>query len=254
MARRTRKWQPIGQWLRTARKSAGLSLSALANRTGVSVRSLVRFESDEAIPSFGDVCVIAQQLGWPLLYFATGAERGGDDIRAVVAQLRYWGLGDVRAAETVLLGEVRSFEELLCTVTTGKISFRILEALPALLLRNRFEPTELISQAEHRGSLRRLGWLADVASHVSQRLPPSYSQPDSKRRLEAVQIAAEHTVPSDATLDTVDYLGVGAVPTSREARERVWQSTPPLTRRWRIACDIAIDDFVERARSLLGGS
>jgi transcriptional regulator with XRE-family HTH domain len=254
MARRTRKWQPVGKWLRAARKSAGLSLSALAKRTGVSVRSLVRFESDEAIPSFDDVCVIAQQLGWPLLYFATGVERAGDNTRAVAAQLRFWGLRDVHAAETVLFGEVRSFEELLAGVTAGKILFRILEALPALLLRNRFEPTELISQAEHRGSLLRLGWLADVASHVSERLPPSYSQADSTRRFDTIQKAAESSLPSRADLETIDYLGVVGVSSAREAREQAWRSTPPLTRRWRIACDITLDAFVERAKSLLGGA
>ena len=87
MARRSRKWQPIGKWLRNARKSAGLSVSTLSSRTGVSISSLTRFESDRAIPSFGDVCAIAQELGWPLLYFATGLERTGDDTRALAAQL-----------------------------------------------------------------------------------------------------------------------------------------------------------------------
>jgi hypothetical protein len=112
----------------------------------------------------------------------------------------------------------------------------------------------LISQAEHRGSLWRLGWLADVASHVSERLPPSYSQPDSKRRLDAIKKAAESRLPSATDLDTIDYLGVVGVSSSRESRERAWKSTPPLTRRWKFACDIRLDGFVERARSLLGGA
>jgi transcriptional regulator with XRE-family HTH domain len=229
-------------------------LSALAGRTGVSVSSLVRFESDRAVPSFGDVCIIAQRLGWPLLYFAVGAERTGDDTRAVAAQLRFWGLRDVHAAEAVLLGEVRPLEELLADAAAGKINLRLLEALPALLLRNRFEPEELISHGESRGTLSRLGWLSDIASHVSERLPPSYSLPDSKRRLDAIEKAAARKLPAGTGLDTVDYLGVVSVSSSRESRDRVWKSSPPLTRRWKIACDITLDAFVDRARSLLEGT
>jgi hypothetical protein len=215
---------------------------------------LVRFESDRAIPSFGDVCVIARELGWPLLYFAAGVERTGDDTRAVVAQLRFWGLRDVHAAETLLLGEVRPFEELLAGAISGNVNLRILEALPALLLRNRFEPTELISGGEFRGTLLRLGWLADVASYVSERLPPSYSQPDSKRRLDSIKKAAEKKIPSKSDLDTIDYLGVLTVSSSRESRERAWKSSPPLTRRWKIGCDLKLDAFLKRASSLLGAA
>ncbi len=253
MARRTRKWQPVGKWLRTARKSAGLSLPALASKTGVSLSSLVRFESDRAEPAFGDICVIAQQLGWPLLYFATGLERTGDDTRTVAGQLRFWGLRDVHAAETVLLGEIRPFEELLASVTAGRVNLRLLEALPALLLRNRFEPAELISQGKSRGTLLRLGWLADVATYVSERLPPSYSQPDGKRRLDAVKNAAERARAPRSDLDRIDYLGVVSISSSHESRDRVWKSSPPLTRRWRVACDINLEAFIERARSQLEG-
>jgi transcriptional regulator with XRE-family HTH domain len=230
MARWTRRWPPVGRWLRTARKSAGLSLSELASRTGVSLPSLARFESDRAIPSFGDVCIIAQQPGWPLLYFATGLERSGDDIRATVAQLRFWGLRDVHAAETVLLGEVSPFEELLASVTRGSVNLRLLDGLPALLLRNRFDPAEVISHGESTGSLRRLGWLADVAVYVSERLPPRCSQPDAKRKLDAIKRAAENQLAGPTDRDEIDYLGVVSVSSSSQARDRLWKSSPPLTR------------------------
>ena len=229
-------------------------MSTLSSRTGVSISSLTRFESDRAIPSFGDVCAIAQELGWPLLYFATGLERTGDDTRALAAQLHFWGLRDVHVAEAVVLGEVRPFEELLANVTAGSVNVRVLEALPALLLRNRFEPAELISHAQSRGTLRRLGWLADVATHVSERLRPGFSQPDAKRRLDALKKAAEIQIGPRSDLDDIDYLGAVSHSTSREARDRVWKSSPPLTRRWKIACDVTLETFIERARSLLEGA
>ncbi len=227
-------------------------MSTLSSRTGISVSSLARFESDRAVPSFDDVCVIAKELGWPLLYFATGLERTGEDTRALAAQLRFWGLRDVHAAEAVLLGEVRPLEETLAVVTAGSVNPRVLDVLPALLLRNRFEPAELISHAQSRGTLRRLGWLADVATHVSERLAPGYSEPDAKRKLDTVNKAAQARRGSRSDLDEIDYLGTASA--SREARDRVWKSSPPLTRRWKIACDVKLEAFIERARSLVEGT
>ena len=117
--------------------------------------SLSRFESGRAQPSFGDVCVIAQDLGWPLLYFATGRERRADDTRALAIELHFWGLRDIRLGKRVLLREVRAFEESLADAVAGFVDARVLEALPALLLRNRFEPQELIVQRTGYGGCGR---------------------------------------------------------------------------------------------------
>ena len=249
MARRIKKWPKIGHWLKEARKDAGLTLEDLANRTGVSTSSLARFEGDRATPAFGDICVIAQQLGWPLLYFATGQERTGDDTRTAVAHLRFWGLGDTRLPEPALLGEARPFEEVIADVVSRPVNQRVLAALPALLLRNRFEPTRLISEAQALGSLRRIGWLAGVAEHVSQQLPTAASQPDTRRRLSSVeQAAAKELRASDSP--EYDYLGPDSS-VSRAGRESVWKASPPLARRWRIASDIRLEEFFERAKSIL---
>jgi hypothetical protein len=208
------------------------------------------FEADRATPAFDDICIIAQQLGWPLLYFATGQERSADDPRTAVAHLRAWGLSDLRVSEPVLLGELRPFEEIIPDVVSRPVDQRVLAALPALLLRNRFEPTRLIAAAQALGSLRRLGWIADVARHVSRRLPPSALQPDYQRRLSAIEAAAAKEFRTSDVTDR-DYLAPD-LSTSKSARDRLWKESPPMTRRWRIACDIRLDEFVERARSLLG--
>lgn len=247
MARRTRKWRPIGQWLKTGRKNAGLTLSELASRTRVSTSALARFESDRAVPSFDDVCVIAQQLGWPLLYFATGRERTGDDTRALAAQLRFWGLRDVRLAEPVLFGEAIAFEELFAEVIVRTLAPRVVEALPSLLLKNKFEADELIIKANANGSLRRLGWLSDVADNISEKLPLEYIRTGSGRRLQAVVAAAR----AEHTPDEIDYV---AAPTSELLRQRVWESSPPVARRWRIGCDITLAQYLNRARSILAGA
>lgn len=251
MAKRARRWKPIGQWLKHARKQAGLTLGNLSRRTGVSTSSLARFESGRAEPAFGDVCVIAQQLGWPILYFATGHQRTGDDPRAVAAHLRFFGLRDIRLAEPVLLGEVRAFEQLLADIVSRPIDPRVLEALPALLLRNRFEPSQLISAAQSLGSLRRVGWLANVAAHISTGLPLGAAQPDTQRRLSTLEQTASEKL-RERKPATIDYVSA-RLSTSAAARGRLWKTSPPLTRRWRIACDIQLREFAKRAESILSG-
>jgi hypothetical protein len=36
-------------------------------------------------------------------------------------------------------------------------------------------------------------------------------------------------------------------------RDRVWNDSPPIARRWKIACDISLDQFLKLAESILGG-
>jgi transcriptional regulator with XRE-family HTH domain len=250
MARRRKKWKPIGQWLKNARKEAGWTLEDLAKRTGVSKSSLARFESNRAEPGFGDVCIIAQHLGCPLLYIASGHRQTGDDPPTLATHLRFWGLRDIRLAEPVLLGEVRAFEELFVDVVSRPVDPRLLGGLPALLLRNRFEPSQLISPAESLGSLRRVGWLANIATHISARFPAGTSQPDARRRLSALERAASQSFGEQEP--AIDYLSA-ELSTSASARDRLWKASPPLTRRWRIACDIQLAHFAERAESILDG-
>jgi transcriptional regulator with XRE-family HTH domain len=246
MARRTKKWQPIGTRLKEARNDAGLTLSELADLTGISVASLSRFESDRAEPSFGDVCVIARELGWPLHHFATGRARKGDDTSALAAELHFWGLRDLLLAERVLLGEVRTFEELFADALARVLDVRVLEGLPALLLRNPFETQELYVQSVACASIRRVGWLAEVAEEIAKKLPRETVQPEAGRRLQSIQSAAwRQPAPPEP-----DYIGPLA---SQQFRDRVWNDSPSIARRWKISCDISLEQFHRRADSILGG-
>ena len=229
-----------------------MTLTELGRLTRVSSSALGRFESDRAVPSFDDVCLIAQQLGWPLLYFATGRERTGNDRLALAAQLYYWGLRDVSLAERVLIGEVRPFEGLIAEVVSGAPNPRVLEAIPGLLLRNTFEASELVSCAVRYGSLRRLAWLADVAEKISEEVPREYLQPDALRWLHAVQAAATGAKDKLAR-DEIDYVFPPSAqrPAQTKLRERAWALSPPLTKRWGIACDIPLRQFLSRALTVL---
>jgi len=248
MARRKRRWHPVGKWLRAARHGSELTLKELERLTGISSSALARFESDEAIPSVGDVCLIAQQLGWPLLYLTSGRERTGDDPLALVSQLYYWGLRDIAVPERVLLGEVRPFENLVAVVVAAEVSARILEAIPGLLLRNRLDASELISCGRQFESLRRLGWLADVAQTISKSIPREHIRPEASRWFRAViRSAKDEATPKD--VDSVFTRTGGAA-----SAKQTFAKSPPLTKRWRIACDITLNQFADRALSLLAPS
>lgn len=216
----------------------------LAARTGISIPSLSRFETDRAQPAFSDICAVALAIGWPLLYFATGRERHGDDTNALVTELRFWGLRDLLVANPVLLGEARSFEELFASVLEGTADPRLLEALPALLLRNAFDPEQLLRSLRASGVARRAGWLCEIAGEISRRLPPESIHPEAHGRLDRVITSAWKETPPEGP----DYPGRVS---SESLRKRVWAESPPLTRRWKIACDLTLEDFESRARSLL---
>ena len=150
----------FGQHLRSARIRAGINLTRLATRSGVSVSSLSRFEAGASQPGFADACAIAKALGTPLLFLADGRDRTSNDPRDLIAHLAFWGLNDLAPGEVALIGEARPFEGLIAVSLTDAGTPRILESIPALLLKNEFSVAELVAQAVGAGVLHRLGWLA----------------------------------------------------------------------------------------------
>ena len=92
----------FGHYLRLARLRSGMSMSALAARSGVSLTSLSRFEGGTRQPGFADACDLARALGTPLLFLADGRDRTGSDSRDLIAHLAHWGLNDLAPGEVVL--------------------------------------------------------------------------------------------------------------------------------------------------------
>ena len=265
------KREPIGRRIREARNDIGLTLKETAGSTGISAASLSRFESNRSQPSFDNVCLIAEKLGWPLLYFATGRLRTGTDARALAAQLYYWGLRDLHVSRRPVLGEVRAFEEVLTEGVRDGASARIIEAVPALLLRNDFAAADLVASARRYGTLRRVGWLSEVAERISGKLELRWIHPDAAvnvrrawksawNELKKVEPKGEVffvepiLVEDTAQLDYVSPASAGS--SSVRAGEpdlhgSEWHDSPPVTRRWGIAFDLSLGDFTRRARSIL---
>ena len=235
--RRKRRSEPPGGRLRAARQDRRLTLQEAANRTGIAASSLSRFESDLSQPSFDDVCLLAREYGWPLVYFATGRVRTGADRRALAAHLFHWGLRDVTDLERPILGEVRAFEDVVAESTREDIP-ALMEAVPALLLRNDFDPDDLLASARRFATIRRVGWLNEVAEQISRELELRWLHPDAARNVRATWVAAWAEIASDAADE----------PEGGPPKENV----PPVTQRWGVRSDVSIEAFLKRARVILG--
>ena len=241
--RRERQGDPLGKRFRQARQDRGLTLQEAADRTGIAASSLSRFESDQSQPSFDDVGIIAREYGWPLVYFATGRLRTGADIRALAAHLFHWGLRDVTDSERPILGEVRAFEDVVPESVREGAPTTLIEAVPALLLRNDFDPDDLLASARRFATVRRVGWLNEVAEQISRKLELRWIHPDAARTVRTTWIAAWAEIASDGSDED-------APETDRD--DTVKDDIPPVTRRWGIRSGLSLDDFLNRGRAILG--
>lgn len=242
----------LGPRLLKARTHRFLTLSALSKRTGVSESSLSRFESGVSAPSFADVCSIARALGWPLLFFATGHERTGSDPRHLAAHLRFWGLSDQPA--DALIGESRTFEEIVLEVLSDHSTPRLVEAVPALLLRNDFDEKVLLQRAEERGLRARVGWACELAEWIASNLHLSSIRPDALPKLcELRKKSFDFMMP-----DVWDVIGEGSTfeedhdPAGWKRIKRAIAKTPDLTKKWWIVFETSQERFLDRAKEILG--
>jgi transcriptional regulator with XRE-family HTH domain len=247
----------FGRRLRTARLRAGVTLSTLAARSGVSLSSLSRFEAGGSHPGFADGCAIAKALGTPLLFLADGRDRTGSDPRDLIGHLAFWGLNDVPPGEATLIGESRPLEDLIVVVLLIGPP-RVLESIPALLLKNDFSAPELEGQATGAGVLHRLGWLAEIAEWIASQLPVSRIHPSTFSKVRAVRRAAWNRRQLDfAKLSKAarwpegwDLAESTTGPPDSDGSRRL-ATISPIAKKWRIAYPTPQEAFLERARDIL---
>lgn len=263
MRRRGVPASDFGLRLRSARGRAAISLTNLANRSGVSLSSLSRFESGASQPGFADVCTIARALGTPLLFLADGRDRTGSDPRDLIAHLAYWGLNDLAPGEAALIGEARSFESLIAECLVGATTPRILEGIPALLLKNDFSPHELEAQAIRVQAIGRLGWLAEVAEWIASQISVTRIHPSASANVRQVRLAAWSRRLEDFKRQSTP----SPRPEGWDLFERVYTSdrthrdvearlkmAAPITSKWKIAYPTPQEEFLARARDILAAS
>jgi transcriptional regulator with XRE-family HTH domain len=225
----------------------------------VSLSSLSRFESGTSHPGFADVCAIARALGAPLLFLADGRDRTGSDPRDLIAHLAYWGLNDLAGGETSLIGEARPFENLIADSLVGATTPRILEGIPALLLKNDFSVHELQSEATRTQSLHRLGWLAEIAEWIASQISVNRIHPSASSKIHQVRLSAwQHRLDDfkrakpSLWLEDWDLFGKfdSYDPTQMDVKA-LEDKIPAIATKWRIAYTTPQEDFLARARDIL---
>lgn len=201
----------------------------------------------------GAFCIqMARALGWPLLFFATGHERTGSDPRHLAAHLRFWGLTDQPA--DALIGESRAFEDLLLDALSDRSTPRLVEAVPALLLRNDFDHEGLFERAQERGLRGRVGWACELAEWIASNLDLNSIRPDALPKLRELRKKTfDFMMP-----DTWDIIGEGWTfeedhdPAGWKEIKRAIARTPDLTKKWWIVFETPQERFLDRAEEILG--
>jgi transcriptional regulator with XRE-family HTH domain len=92
----------FGARLRAARDAAGITQTALGERTGFGHRSIVRYEAGGALPSVQAAAILAQALGTSLDELAGLSSASDPELARMVAQLHRLGDQDRAMARHLL--------------------------------------------------------------------------------------------------------------------------------------------------------
>jgi hypothetical protein len=135
---------------------------------------------------------------------------------------------------------------------------RILESIPALLLKNDFSAGELEAQATAAGVLHRVGWLAEIAEWIAGEISVSRIHPSAFSKVRQVRQAAwnrrlhDYAKSSKAPRwpESWDLVRNPAARPDRGAAKPLARISP-IAKKWKIAYSTPQEDFLARARDVL---
>lgn len=227
----------LGKWLRVARIRQSLTQKQLAAQSGTDAARISRIEGGEELPTVPQLFQFAKVLGVSLQWFINGQNQSGSELQEIAVELQSLGMADLFVPNAVVPGAFRPTEQVLALAVSGnQPEPRIIEAIPAVLAWNPWSHPVLrayIQQSDRRAGIR-LAWLADVALtiHRTTGFPGGCIQ---RRALEAlVRWWSKH--PSSEE----DDLG----------RPSSDDSTPPVSKRWKIKYAATLTAFIERGERL----
>jgi transcriptional regulator with XRE-family HTH domain len=225
--------QEFGQRLAAARQGHGFTQSQLARATDFHQSLISDLETGKRLPTFSQAVKLASALKVSLQCFLTLSDYVGSDVPDISIQLAYLGLTDLQVENERVPGAFRPHEDVLALVVAGNAPApRIVEAMPALLAWNDWDPNLLLAFAKkHDERARaRLGWLADIALtiHQGQGFPGGCNVPRLEAYIRLVSPEAE---------DTFGFT-------------RGAESLPPVSLRWKVRYPASLDTFRDRAERL----
>lgn len=225
-------------WIRKARNARGLVQAEVAEALGISQTVYSKLETGRSTLSWARVAQLARFFKLPLQWALNGTERPGEDLAGISFELRFYGLSDLLVSGAQVPGAYRGFEEVIA-LAVGELrpDPRVIDAIPALLLRNTWSAHVLGGFAAAHHAEQRLAWLADVALVIADRLPRVAIQFVTRQNeLHRVIRATNKPVASDS-------LGAPA---------RAPDQLPVVSKRWSVTYDQTLDGFLARAKRLLG--
>jgi transcriptional regulator with XRE-family HTH domain len=226
----------FGRHLLAARNACGLSQHDLAARCGLDQAHISRFEQGEREPTLRQLARLSAALAVPLQWFINGSERPGDEGREIVVELHRLGIHDLALGGAIVPGACRPAEEVLALAVSGdRPAPRVLEALPAVLAWNVWDPgvLEAYGRKDDPRAAHRLAWLADVAwtIHTNEGFPGG-----ARNSLHFERFFRDIQPPEAPD-------GLGFSPSG--------DSLPPVSRRWNITYPADLKTFRRRAEHLL---
>jgi transcriptional regulator with XRE-family HTH domain len=224
----------FGTYLKEARLEAGLTQSRLARAAGVQRLSIVRIEAGTLVPRLDETVRLAAALKLPIHRLASGRWRPGSDLRGLAFELFRLGIWDLEVAGALVPGAFRRREQIVAAALKGdRPEPRIVEAMPAVLARHKFDVPLLIAFAHHYDPRirRRLAWLSDITRTLCElrSFPLEIrSEPQLSKLMQSVKIGEP---------DSLGHPGEG--------------NASPIWRRWKITYAGSLATFKSRIRELV---
>jgi transcriptional regulator with XRE-family HTH domain len=223
----------FGAYLRDARLQSGMTQRRLASAARVQRAHIVRIEAGKRVPHLDEALRLAAALKVSLQRLARGTQRPASDACGIAFELFRLGIWDLEVSGARVPGAFRRPEQVVAAALQGdRPEPRIVEAMPAVLARNRFDVGLLIAFARHYDSRvrRRLAWLSDVTRTLGELgcLPGEIKSEVQLTRLARTKKADEP--------DSLGHPGDGQL--------------PPIWRRWKITYAGRLDTFKARMQEL----
>ncbi len=146
----SKKSSPFAEYLRDARLQSGMTQRRLATAADVQRTHIVRIEAGTRVPHLDEALRLAAALKVSLQKLARGTQRPSSDLRGIAVELFRLGIWDLEVSGSRVPGAFRRPEQIVAAALQGdRPEPRIVEAIPALLARRRFDAPLLLAFAGH---------------------------------------------------------------------------------------------------------
>ncbi len=240
----------IGDTVRTVRTQRGWSQLELARRLGISQPKLSRVESGEGSLSAEQFLLVLRLFNIDLPAFVDV----DDHLLGLQNALVRFGATHLRHDPSVPPDPAfRRPRDCVLAVLLEPRSERLVTALSPVLVRSAdaLSLPNIQHELQLAGVPHRLGWLVENTREAARPLTESPA-PDDRRAARRAVVHFDYLLDRVAVPGPEEPLDLfDAAIRSRSGVEEVQELASPISRRWRIASELQVDDFAEALRGAL---